>query len=97
MKQSVSFYDFEKAFAEIRPGYFTHAGLKALFDYLENLEAETGEEIELDVIGLCCDFAEYKNIAEFNRDYGTNYKSRDEISETIVINVDDEAFIIQAF
>ena len=97
MKQSVNFYDFVKAFAEMRPSHFTYEGLKALFDYLENFEAETGEEIELDVIALCCDFAQYKNIAEFNRDYGTNYKSRDEISETIVIDVDDEAFIIQTF
>lgn len=97
MKKSVSFYDFEKAFAEMRPNYFTRAGLKALFDYLENFEAETGEEIDLDVITLCGDFAEYENIAEYNRDYGTSYKSRDEIHETIVIDVDDEAFIIQTF
>ena len=97
MKKSVSFYDFEKAFAEIRPNHFTRAGLKALFDYLENFEAETGEEIELDVIALCGDFVEYENIAEFNRDYGTNYESRDEIRETIVIDVDDDAFIIEAF
>jgi len=97
MKRSVSFYDFERAFAETRPNHFTRAGLAALFDYLEAFEAETGEEIELDVISLCGDFAEYKNIAEFNRDYGTNYKSRDEISETIIIDVDGEAFIIQVF
>jgi len=98
VKQYVSFYDFERAFAQIRPNHFTRAGLKALFDYLENFEAETGEEIEFDVIALCCDFVEYENIAEFNRDYGTNYESRDEIRETtIVIDVDDEAFIIQAF
>jgi len=97
VKQSVSFYDFERAFAEIRPHHFTRAGLAALFDHLEAFEEATGEEIELDVIGLCCDFAEYENIAAFNRDYGTDYKSRDEIHETIVINVNDEAFIIQAF
>ncbi len=97
MKQYVSFYDFERAFAQIRPNHFTRAGLKALFDYLENFEAETGEEIELDVISLCGDFVEYENIAEFNRDYGTDYKSRDEIRETIVIDVDDDAFIIEAF
>ena len=98
MKQSVSFYDFVRAFAEIRPNNFTRAGLVALFNYLEAFEAETGEEIEFDVIGLCCDFTEYENIAEFNRDYGTDYESRDEIRETtIVIDVDDEAFIIQAF
>ena len=97
MKQSVSFYDFVRAFAEIRPNNFTRAGLAALFDHLEAFEEATGEEIELDVIGLCCDFVEYANVAEFNRDYGTDYESRDEIRETIVINVDDEAFIIQAF
>jgi hypothetical protein len=97
MKKSISFYEFERAFAEIRPDNFTRAGLKALFDYLENFEAETGEEIEFDVIALCCDFVEYENIAEFNRDYGTDYESRDEIRETFVIDVDDEAFIIQAF
>ena len=97
MKTSVSFYDFERAFAQVRPNHFSRAGLVALFNYLEAFEEETGEEIELDVIGLCCDFAEYENIAEFNRDYGTDYKSRDEICETIVIDVDDEAFIIQAF
>ena len=97
MKQSVSFYDFERAFAKIWPNNFTRAGLKALFNYLEAFEEEIGEEIELDVIALCCDFVEYENIGEFNRDYGTDYESRDEICETIVIDVDDEAFIIQAF
>jgi hypothetical protein len=97
MKKSISFYEFERAFAEIRPDNFTRAGLKALFDYLENFEAETGEEIEFDVIALCCDFVEYENIAEFNSDYGADYESRDEIGETFVIDVDDEAFIIQAF
>ena len=97
MKKSVSFYDFQRAFAETRPDNFTRAGLVALFDYLEAFEAETGEEIELDVIALCCDFVEYENIAEFNRNYGTNYESRDEIRETIVIDIDDDAFIIQAF
>lgn len=97
MKQTVDFYAFERTFAQVRPNHFSRAGLKALFDYLENFEAETGEEIEFDVVAICCDFAEYKNIGEYNRDYGTDYESRDEIRETIVINVDNEAFIIQAF
>ena len=97
MKKSVSFYDFQRAFAETRPDNFTRAGLVALFDYLEAFEAETGEEIELDVIALCCDFVEYENIAEFNSDYGTDFESRDEIGETFVIDVDGDAFIIHAF
>ena len=57
MKQSVNEYDFLKAFKECRPNNFSRAGLFALYDYLEQYEDDTGEEIELDVIALCCEYA----------------------------------------
>ena len=37
---------------------FSYDGLSALFEYFENLEDDIGEEIECDVIGICCDFTE---------------------------------------
>ena len=56
MKQSVNMYDFERAFKNFeRMNNFSYDGLKALFEYLEDYEEDTGEEIELDVIALCCD------------------------------------------
>lgn len=66
MKQQVSFdtfYDAFRAYGRLdkedgRGGNFTHAGLRVLFDYLENLEVDTGEEMELDVVALCCEFFE---------------------------------------
>ncbi len=58
MKQTVDFYDFKRAFEQCRPDNFSGQGLSALWDYLEQYEADTGEEIELDVIALCCDFSE---------------------------------------
>lgn len=59
MKTTVSRYDFERAFADAeRKDQFSYEGLKALFDYLEDYEEQTGEEIELDVIALCCDYYE---------------------------------------
>lgn len=59
MKTTVSRYDFERAFADYnRKENFTYEGLGLLFDYFEELEASTGEEIELDVIALCCDYYE---------------------------------------
>lgn len=66
MKQSVDFYDFKRAFEQCRPNNFSSQGLSALWDYLEQYEADTGEELELDVIGLCCDFSEdsTENIAQ---------------------------------
>jgi len=59
MKTTVSRYDFERAFVDAdRKENFSYEGLKALFDYLEDYEEQTGEEIELDVIALCCDYSE---------------------------------------
>lgn len=58
MKQTVNFYIFHDTFQHIRPDNFTYEGLKVLFDYLEEYEEATGSEIELDVIALCCDYAE---------------------------------------
>lgn len=37
---------------------FSYDGLRALFEYFENLEDDIGEEIECDVIAICCDFHE---------------------------------------
>jgi hypothetical protein len=59
MKTTVSRYDFERAFVDAdRKENFSYEGLNALFDYLEDYEEQTGEEIELDVIALCCDYNE---------------------------------------
>jgi hypothetical protein len=59
MKQSVYFDDFRAAFNRMgREDQFSYEALKALFDYLIEYEESTGEEIELDVIALCCEYAE---------------------------------------
>ena len=52
-------YQFRDAFAQAnRKTQFSYEGLEVLFDYLEELSDSIGENIELDVIGLCCDYAE---------------------------------------
>jgi predicted ArsR family transcriptional regulator len=58
MKQSVNFYSFRDAFKSLRPNNFSYEGLSVLWDYLEQYEEDTGSEVELDVIALCCDFVE---------------------------------------
>ena len=59
MYQTVTFEDFRDAFrAYDRLENFTYDGARILFDYLEALEDDLGERIELDVIALCCDYAE---------------------------------------
>lgn len=59
MKTTVNFSDFCDAFKSYnRDNNFSYNGKRALFDYLEEMEQSTGEEIELDVIALCCEYNE---------------------------------------
>ena len=58
MKQTVNIHTFREAFNRMgRGGHFSYEGLGLLFDYLTELE-HCEEEYELDVVALCCDFAE---------------------------------------
>jgi len=59
MKQSIGFCGFCDAFRDMdRNENFSYEGKRILFDFLEQYEDDTGEEIELDVIALCCDYSE---------------------------------------
>jgi len=101
--KEVTFNDFLEAFKKHgRENQFTYEGKKALYDYLEELSEDLGEPIELDVIGICCEFTEYGNLEEFINDYSYSIgKDIDDIEDihyyTTVIPIDDQSFIIQNF
>ena len=88
-----------REFQDIRPNDYSIGALNALFNYFEELEEDLGEEIELDVIAICCDFSEYKDLKEFQDNYGTEYKSLNAILEvTEVIEIPStKGFIIKSF
>ena len=70
MKQTVSNSDFHDAFIKMgRELNFSYQARNILFDWIEQLDADTGEETELDVIALCCDFAD-SAIEDVLFDYG---------------------------
>jgi len=98
MKKTVTKSDFIDAFIKMkRYNTFSYNGKSALFNYLEQLEAETDTEIELDVIAICCQYTEYENISEYNKVYDTNCETIEEIEEhTTVIRIDD-SFIIKDY
>lgn len=59
MKTSVNFSQFCDAFRDAdRNENFSYDGKRALYDFLEEMADSTGEEYELDIIALCCEFAE---------------------------------------
>ena len=99
MKQSVNMYQFERAFNNMDRGeQFSYDGLKALYEYLVEYEEDTGTEVDLDVIALCCEYAEYDSLKEFQANYGEKYESMEAISDaTALIPIGLESFIIQQF
>jgi len=54
---------------EDRKDCFSRPALYALYRYLDELSSDIGEDIELDVVGICCEFAEYKDIDAVKEDY----------------------------
>ena len=100
MKQYVTESTFIDAFkqSDTRKNQFSYEGLKALFEYFEEYEDSTGEELEFDMIGICCEYTEYDNLKELNNNYSKQYKDLEELrEETEVIVVDYDKFIIRDF
>ena len=78
MKEEISFCTFCDRFREMnRDNNFSYEGKKALFEFLEEYEEQTGKEIEFDVIALCCDYNEYKNIKEYLENYSSDVDRKD--------------------
>lgn len=105
MKETVTVYRFLHIFqgSNTYQNHFSHDGLIALFEYIEQVEDDIGEEFELDVVGICCDYTEYDSLEEFNG--AMNYLSDDKIytlddirEETVVIEIPEtERFITGEF
>ena len=105
MITTINEYDFTTAFHKMgRGNNFTYEGLKALYNYLEDLGDDIGEPIELDVVALCCEYIEYENLKEFENDYGKEFSNIDkrfkysiEDNTTLIPIQGTDSFIIQQF
>ena len=94
MKTTVSKYDFERAFVDAgRKDQFTYEAIGLLFDYFEDYEDSTGEEIELDVIAICCDYSE-DTVTEISRNYSIDLTD-DEGNDTLDDN--EKADIVREY
>ena len=95
--QTVNFSMFCDAFRSLRPDNFSYEGLQALYNYLEDMADSTGEPIELDVIALCCDYAEATiwDIAENYGIKGTDEEILDAIDDHLVYETEAGTWIYQ--
>lgn len=85
MKTTVNFSDFVDAFRRYdRYDQFGYDALRIIFDYLEEYEDSTGEEVELDVIGICCDYS-VNSPDDIAQNYSIDIEDMDEdkIADTV--------------
>ena len=108
MKQTIGFYQFAEAFRACgRENQFSREELSILFDYLEEYEDSTGEEIELDVVALCCDFSgrswqdiasDYLiDVADLDDDEGKDAVREYLEENTMICGETEEGFVYQQF
>ena len=97
--KAIDLYDFRRAFADYdRASQFSYEGLEALFDWLNELAADTGEPYELDVIALCCEFTEYSDLSEIQETYSlTDIDSIEDLRDHTSVIEFDGGIIIQDF
>lgn len=96
MKQSVTFNDFCDAFhAYDRYDSFGYDGLRVIFDYLESYEQDTGEEIELDVIAICCDY-NMMTVEDIVKEYRIDVSDvdADDLEEYVLDYLNDQTMVL---
>jgi hypothetical protein len=80
MKTTVNESQFRDAFMRMgRKDNFSYQGLSVLWEYFKAYEEDTGEEIELDVIGICCEFSE-----ETPEEIRANYNIEGDVMEYLL-------------
>ncbi len=98
MKQSVTFSDFCDAFhAHDRYDSFGYDGLRVIFDFLESYEEDTGEELELDVIAICCDYnvSHWTDVAQdYNIDLSDANGDADEEEQIVLEYLNDHTYVL---
>lgn len=98
MKQSISESYFVDEIVKDEYNSISVQGARALFDYLEEYERDSGQDIEFDLVAIRCDFSEYENLDAVLGDYD-NIKTLEDLQDnTTVIEIEgSDRLIIQAF
>lgn len=96
MKQTINNSQFHNAFHSMdRGNQFSYEALEVLYNYLEQYEQDTGVEVELDVIALCCEFSE-STPEEIAKDYNIalyGNETPEELASTVLETLYDHTTV----
>mgnify|MGYP003659544009 FL=1 len=98
MKQTIRENEFVHAIVGDDYNNMSYEGALALFEYIEDYEDQTGEETELDVVAIRCEWTEYANFDEALEEYNDIRTGAELRDHTIVIDIPNtDRVIIQEF
>jgi hypothetical protein len=81
--QTMDKYAFFNAFNNSsRKDQFSNEALEAIFEYMEEYSDSTGENVEFDIVGICCEWSEmtWQDVA---MSYGVDLSHCDDDDERI--------------
>lgn len=91
MKISLNSYEVADRLMEDQYAGWSRPGAQALAEYLEEWEADMGEEMELDVCAIRCDFSEYESLSCWADNYFSDFQKDldidDEMDEDEINNI----------
>ena len=94
-----------------RKDQFTRPALSKLYDYLIELTEGIDEDLEMDIIALCCEWTEYDDSDELMESWGDDVGQGDKIDEeeqltkvieyleanTTILQVDGGSYLVMEF
>jgi len=99
MTRSTNEDDFIRGFEQsgTYKNNFSRVALIALHDYFTRLEEDLGEELDYDMVAICCDYSEFSSLEELQENY-TDIKDIEDLQEhTTVIELENGGLIIQNY
>ena len=78
-----------------RKEQFSYEALEQLFQYYDDLSEDTGEPIEFDMIGVCCEWSEYDSRKEMEDAYEMPLKALED--NTTVMRVPGFRYLVREF
>ena len=96
MKTTVNQSEFIDAFHRSdRYEQFGYDALCSLFDYFEQMEEDCGEEMEFDVIAICCDYS-VDSVQDIAQNYSIDIEGLDETEaqEKVLDYLDEHTTVV---
>jgi len=69
MKQDLSTYQVADMLCNDDNANWSRLGAFALAEHIEQVEADCGEQWDIDVVGIRCDYSEYSSLVEWAGEY----------------------------